>query len=110
MLPPPCKNLFSVSELKILCTQYGINKIEVSDSKGVVIWGGFSTDWTIKNITIPSSQTSIVYNSDGLATVSLEAGKVYRWRIYASKDAGGGATWNLISSSEDQMGLIKVIQ
>jgi hypothetical protein len=45
-----------------------------------------------------------------MASASLEVGKIYRWRIYASKDAQGGASWNLISSSEDQMGLIKIIQ
>ena len=82
--------------------------IEVINSNGVVIWGGFSSNWTVKNISIPSSQTSITYNSDGNATEALQAGQVYRWRIYASKDAQGGASWNLISSSEDQRGLIMV--
>lgn len=79
--------------------------IEVRDANGSLIWGGFSTDWTTKNIVIPSSQQSIVYNSDGNATESLAAGKTYRWRIYASKDVGGGPSWDLISVSEEQMGL-----
>lgn len=86
--------------------------IEVMDADtGSVIWGGFTgmgTATPTKNIVIPSSQLSIVYNSDGLATAPLVVGKTYRWRIYASKDANGGATWNLISMSEDQMGLIKL--
>jgi hypothetical protein len=83
--------------------------IEVIDANGNLIWGGFSNQWTVKNITIPSSQTSIAFNSDGNATAALEAGQVYRWRIYASKDAGGGSSWNLISSSEDQMGLFRIV-
>ena len=80
--------------------------IEVTNSNGVVIWGGFTGNWTSKNIVIPSSQTSIEYNSDGNASELLQPGGIYRWRIYASKDAGGGSSWNLISSSEEQRGLI----
>ncbi len=82
--------------------------IEVRDANGTLIWGGFSADWTLKNIVIPSSQQSIVYNFDGNATESLAAGKTYRWRIYASKDVGGGASWDLISVSEEQMGLFTI--
>jgi hypothetical protein len=83
--------------------------IEVTDaSTGNVIWGGFTnTDGTItKNITIPSNTTSVAFDSDGTATDALEVGKVYRWRVYASKNNNQSGTWNLISASEDQQGLI----
>jgi hypothetical protein len=86
--------------------------IEVMDAAtGTVIWGGFSGTGaaTMKNIVIPSSQTSIAYNSDSLASALLVVGKTYRWRIYASKDDNNSATgWSLISMSEDQMGLITI--
>ena len=81
--------------------------IEVSDENGNVIWGGFNVDWTVKNITIPSAETSIMFNSDSNATEALMSGKVYRWRVYASKDNQQSLTgWELISVSEDQQGLI----
>jgi hypothetical protein len=83
--------------------------IEVTDaSTGNVIWGGFkNTDGTLtKNIVIPSNTTSIEFDSDGTATDALEVGKIYRWRVYASKNNNQNDTWNLISASEDQQGLI----
>jgi len=84
--------------------------IEIMDSNGKLIWGGFSTDWSTKNIFIPSSQTNVVFNSDGNAVEPLEEGKVYRWRVYASKDDTKELTgWKLISVSEDQMGLFKIV-
>jgi len=83
--------------------------VEVTDANGQLIWGGFSSNWTIRNLIIPSSQTSVVFNFDGNATASLVEGKVYRWRVYASKDVGGGASWDLISGSEDQMGLFEIV-
>lgn len=85
--------------------------IEVTDaSTGNVVWGGFTNDngTVVKNITIPSNTTSIVYNSDGKATSDLVSGKVYRWRIFASKNNVQSGTWNLIAASEDQLGLIKI--
>ena len=85
--------------------------IEVVNSDGKIIWGGFNNDnaLAIKNIIIPSSQTSIQFNADNSATELLEAGKIYRWRVYASKDDVKEETgWKLISVSEDQQGLIKV--
>ena len=91
--------------------------IEVSDASGNVIWGGFGFDAVnqvpTKNVIIPSSSTSVVFGdvSVGTApTAQLEVGKIYRWRIYASKDAQNAAGWSLISASEDQRGLIKIIQ
>ncbi len=88
--------------------------IEVTDATtGNVIWGGIdqSGDLPTKNIIIPSSQTSIAYNSDGNASSALEVGKVYRWRIYASKnDQNSDTGWTLISASEDQQGLIRIVE
>ncbi len=88
--------------------------IEVMESNGNIIWGGFDTSGSLphKNIIIPSGQTSIEFNEDESASIpSLEPGKVYRWRIFASKDDKNSDTgWTLISASEDQLGLIKVIE
>ena len=84
--------------------------IEVMDGNGNIIWGGFSNNWTVKNILIPKEQTSITFNSDGNALADLTAGKLYRWRVYASKeDKQANTGWRLISVSEDQMGLIKIL-
>jgi len=86
--------------------------IEVVNSDGKIIWGGFNNDnaLTSKNIIIPSDQTSIQFNIDNNATEPLEVGKIYRWRVYASKDDVKEETgWKLISVSEDQQGLIKVL-
>lgn len=85
--------------------------IEVTDAAtGQVVWGGFTNSGgTItKNIIIPGNTTSATYNSDGKASsAQLTVGKIYRWRIYASKD-NVQTGWNLIAASEDQMGLIKI--
>jgi hypothetical protein len=85
--------------------------IEVTDaSTGNVVWGGFTNNGgtLTKNITIPSNTTTIAYNSDGTATSQLIPGKIYRWRVFASKNNNQTNSWNLISMSEDQMGLIKI--
>lgn len=87
--------------------------IEVTDaSTGTVVWGGFDKtgELPVKKIVIPSSQRSIEFNSDGKASITeLVPGKIYRWRIFASKDDQNSSTgWTLISVSEDQMGLIKI--
>jgi hypothetical protein len=87
--------------------------VEVSDANGNVIWGGFGEDLIgpVKKVTVPSSQTSVVFNFDNSATSALLPGKVYRWKVYASKDDSKEATgWKLISSSEDQMGLIQIAE
>jgi hypothetical protein len=86
----------------------------VDASTGIVIWGGFGkvNDAIVKNIIIPSSSTSVTFNSDGKAAISdLVPGRVYRWRIYASKDDQNSPVgWTLISASEDQAGLIQVVK
>ncbi len=84
--------------------------IEVSDVNGNVIWGGFSNSGTVKNITIPKTTTSVTYNSDGKASEPLENSHIYRWRIFASKDDSSDPRgWKIISVSEDQEGLIKIV-
>jgi hypothetical protein len=79
--------------------------IEVMDANGKVVWGGFSNNWQTKNIIIPKSQTSILYNADGKAQSPLYPGHVYRWKIYASKTENTLLGWKLISASEDQRGI-----
>ncbi len=88
--------------------------IEVTDAMtGTVVWGGFDTsgDLPVKNVVIPSEQLSAEFNFDNSASIEqLEPGKIYRWRIYASKDDQNSPTgWTLISASEDQHGLIKLM-
>ena len=79
-----------------------------------MVWGGFSNlgDLPIKRIEIPSSQLLVDYNFDSTATVSLLVpGRIYRWRIFASKnDQQSDTGWTLISASEDQRGLIKIAE
>lgn len=85
--------------------------IEVMNANGTVIWGGFANNWSAKNVTIPSSETSAEFNFDETALSELVIGNVYRWRIYASKNDKQSATgWKLISVSEDQRGLIKIVE
>ncbi|WP_224999661.1 carboxypeptidase-like regulatory domain-containing protein [Cesiribacter sp. SM1] len=92
--------------------------LEVSDANGNVIWGGFGigtiangTTGPVKKVIVPSGQTSADYNFDGSALRALEPGKVYRWKVYASKDDNKENTgWKLISVSEDQMGLIRLAE
>lgn len=36
LLPPPIKNLFAITEIKLLCTPLGIKKLELSDKNGRV--------------------------------------------------------------------------
>lgn len=81
--------------------------VEVDDENGNVIWGGFSGSGSAitRNVTVPASQTSIQYNSDGKGQ-ALQAGHYYRWKIYACKNTVDVPSWKLISASEDQMGLI----
>ncbi|GJM63470.1 carboxypeptidase-like regulatory domain-containing protein [Persicobacter diffluens] len=79
--------------------------IELQDINGNIIWGGFDTtgETPIKNIS--TKATSITY--DGPA---LRAGRIYRWKVYASKDQNNTGGWSLISMSEDQMGLIQIVE
>ena len=81
--------------------------IEVRDVNGNVIWGGFSglaaDDSLTKEIISPKDTTSIVY-----AGIALESGKIYRWKVYASKNDSTTLGWHLISASEEAQGVFKV--
>ena len=82
--------------------------VEVRDVNGDVIWGGFSTDGLLtKLVNTPAGTTSIVY-----AGIALENGKIYRWKVYASKDVSLSQDpigWKLISASEEAQGVFKVL-
>lgn len=83
---------------------------EVINQSGKVIWGGFSSDWAVRRVLLPKTQTSIRFNADSTATESLVPGRTYRWKVYVSKDdAKEPLGWKLISVSEDQRGLIKIL-
>lgn len=85
--------------------------IEVSDLSGNIIWGGFTKSGSTitKNVIIPKTQLSIIFNADGKAKTTLKKGITYRWRIYASKDDVKEVNgWKLISVSEEQRGLFIV--
>ena len=83
---------------------------EVINQSGKVIWGGFSSDWAVRRVLLPKTQTSIRFNADSTATESLVPGRTYRWKVYVSKDdAKEPLGWKLISVSEDQRGLIKIV-
>jgi hypothetical protein len=82
--------------------------IEVWNSSGDRIWGGYDTAGTVLHTQIGQQDTSAVFNFDGSATDSLHDGASYRWKIYADNDAALGVQ-GLISSSEDLRGLFNVV-
>jgi len=82
--------------------------VEVFDSNGATIWGGFNELGEVLHTQIGPDETSVVFNFDGSAVADLQEGKVYRWKIYADSD-GLQDIQGLISSSEDQMGLFKYV-
>ena len=82
--------------------------VEVFNSKGEVIWGGFDSSGVIKHPKIePGDTMSVVYNFDSSAVDSLHVGETYRWKVYADNDATANVQ-TLLSSSERLMGLFKV--
>ena len=84
--------------------------VEVFDSQGNTIWGGFdAAGGVVQHPQIAANQTSVVFNSDGSATELLQDGETYRWKIYADNDDALNVQ-TLISSSEGQMGLFTYIQ
>jgi hypothetical protein len=80
--------------------------VEVFDSQGNTIWGGFDVAGVVQHPQIDFHQTSVVFNFDDTATTLLQDGETYRWKIYADDDAALNVQI-LLSSSEDQMGLFK---
>lgn len=84
--------------------------IEVTNQNGKVIWGGFNNNWTVRKVLLPKTQTTVAFNSDSTAVEPLVVGKVYRWKVYVSKnDSQESLGWKLISASEDQQGMVKII-
>lgn len=83
---------------------------EAINQSGKVIWGGFAGTWTVRRVLVPKTQTSIQFNADSTATEQLLPGRTYRWKVYASRDdAKEPLGWKLISASEDQRGLMKIV-
>lgn len=80
--------------------------IEVFNSKGETIWGGFNDSGVVQHDHIGADATSAVFDFDDSAAVDLQDGKVYRWKIYAD-DSATQNVQTLLSSSEDQLGLFK---
>ncbi|MEN8245931.1 MAG: carboxypeptidase-like regulatory domain-containing protein [Thermodesulfobacteriota bacterium] len=83
--------------------------VEVYDSQGNTIWGGYDDTGVVQHPQIDFHKTSEVFNFDGSATSLLQDGETYRWKIYADNDDAANVQ-TLISSSEDQMGLFTYIQ
>ena len=82
--------------------------LEVSNSKGEIVWGGYDTAGVILHTQVGADLTTAGYNFDGSASDSLHIGEIYRWKIYADNDANLNIQ-GLISSSEDLLGIFKVI-
>ncbi len=84
--------------------------IEVKDHSGNVLWGGLNNNGTVNHDFIGADANSVVYNFDGRANApALEPGKIYQWKLWADKGtAGDSLVENLISSSEDLLGIFQV--
>lgn len=82
--------------------------VEVFDSQGKSIWGGFDTSGVIRHPQIPDETTQVVFNFDNSASESLIKNEIYRWKIYAD-DSADPNVQTLLSSSEDLMGLFQVV-
>ena len=84
--------------------------LEVVDESGSTVWGGFDLAGLPK-VSLPKADPITVgYNFDGSATLAtLEAGRYYQLRIYASKDDNTAPLlFKLISSTETLDGVFKV--
>lgn len=85
--------------------------IEVFDSQGNTIWGGFDDAGVVQHDQITADKTSVEFDFDESASAALQDGETYRWKIYADKDDVLNVQDDtLISSSEDLMGLFTYIQ
>jgi hypothetical protein len=83
--------------------------VEILDSQGNTIWGGFDSSGVVQHPQIDAQQTSVVFDFDASATAPLEDGETYRWKIYADDDDALNIQ-TLLSASEDQMGLFTYIK
>lgn len=81
--------------------------IEVFDSKGECIWGGWDSAGTIRHKQIlahPGGLDSVQFNFDSTATSPLYKWDTYSWKIYADGDRAPGIQ-KFIASTEDLRGL-----
>ena len=75
-----------------------------------MVWGGFTADFSARNMELGKAETNAEYNFDNNGA-ALKIGQVYSYKIYASKeDKKEKSGFKLISSSEDNYGLFKVIE
>ncbi|MFO7811072.1 MAG: carboxypeptidase-like regulatory domain-containing protein [Candidatus Delongbacteria bacterium] len=86
--------------------------LEVRDINGNIMWGGFNADGTVNHDFIgpgTADTLSVSYNFDGRGN-ALVPGEIYQWRIWADGGTNQDSfVQNLISASEDLMGLFKVV-
>lgn len=82
--------------------------VEVYDSKGNTIWGGYDDTGVVQHPQITFHQTNVEFNFDDSATALLQDGKTYRWKVYADNDDAANVQ-TVISSSENHMGLFKYV-
>jgi hypothetical protein len=81
--------------------------IEVFDSKGERIWGGWDSTGTILHKQIlahPGGLDSVQFNFDSTAISPLIRTDTYSWKVYSDGDRAPGIQ-KLISSTEDLRGL-----
>jgi hypothetical protein len=81
--------------------------IEVRKMNGEIIWGGFNPDGSINHQKIDAQTSSVLFNFDGTASETLNAGEIYQWKVYADDSRESGIQI-LISASEDLMGIFKI--
>ena len=85
--------------------------IEVFNEAGKRVWGGYDTDLLpLHQPILATNNLSVAWNFDTTATDSLVPGN-YRWKVYAVKviDKKGVITRELLSASEDLLGLFKIM-
>lgn len=86
--------------------------LELFDDHGNRVWGGFDAELTPLHATIPEAgNMSIAYNFDGSAELDTLPPGQYRWKVYAVKviDKKGVITRELLSASEDLLGLFEIV-
>ena len=81
--------------------------IEVRKMNGERIWGGFNPDGSINHHKIDAQTSSVMFNFDGTASETLQAGEIYQWKVYADDDRAEGVQ-TLISGSEDLLGIFEI--
>ncbi|MFC1585803.1 carboxypeptidase regulatory-like domain-containing protein [Fibrobacterota bacterium] len=82
--------------------------IEVRNRNGERIWGGYDANGTILHPQIGKDDSPVLFDFDGSAIEPLRDGGIYQWKIYGD-DSADPNIQTLLSSSEDQLGLFKVV-